>query len=207
VAAIAQQVSLVSSLAKPLQSKFDLRRFWEHSVGCAMVADRLVSDGHVHPAQPVEYNQYWIACLLHDIGKLLLGFLAYDYFDEVLGVVATRQIPFGVAEEQLGHDVTHQYLARLLLLGAGAGETLAGAVSCHDTVGGVPSALAALVHVASNMCKTMGLGYFEPEPAVYSPAALDTLGTNADELNALAEELAEAMTAEIEELVEQTAPA
>ena len=33
--AIAQQVKLMNSLVKPEESLFDLRRFWEHSVGCA----------------------------------------------------------------------------------------------------------------------------------------------------------------------------
>lgn len=207
VAAIAQQVSLVSALAKPLQSKFDLRRFWEHSVGCAMVAHRLRADEHVTLPEPVDYNQYWIASLLHDIGKLLLGFLSYDYFDEVLGVVVTQKVSFGRAEQQLGHFVTHEYLAKLLLLGAGASENLAAAVSSHDNPVEEPGALTALVHVANNLCKDMGLGYFESERANYSPAALEALGTNADELASLAELLAEEMTEEIHELVEETTKA
>ena len=41
VGGIAQQIKMMNSLVKPEQSLFDLRRFWEHSVGCALVADRL----------------------------------------------------------------------------------------------------------------------------------------------------------------------
>ena len=41
VGSIALQIKLMNSLVKPKDSQFDLRRFWIHSVGCAMVADKL----------------------------------------------------------------------------------------------------------------------------------------------------------------------
>ncbi|MFC1525683.1 HDOD domain-containing protein [Candidatus Latescibacterota bacterium] len=207
VAAIAQQVTLVSALAKPLQSKFDLRRFWEHSVGTAMVAHRLCAQKHVTFSQPPDFNAYWISSLLHDVGKLLLGFLSWDYFDEVLGRAATQRQSFGRAEEQLGHCVTHEYLGKLLLLGAGASEEVAAAVGAHDTTGVEPSDLAALVHVANNLCKDMGLGYLPQERADYLTSALQTLNTTAEEMGSLAESLGDEMTAEIRELVDECTPA
>lgn len=40
--AVAQQVKMMNSFAKPEESKFDLRRLWEHSVGCSMLADKII---------------------------------------------------------------------------------------------------------------------------------------------------------------------
>jgi hypothetical protein len=39
VGAIAQQVKMINSLVRPEESDFDLKRFWEHSVGSAIIAD------------------------------------------------------------------------------------------------------------------------------------------------------------------------
>ena len=39
VGVIAQQIILMNSLVKIKETSFDLRRFWEHSVGCALIDD------------------------------------------------------------------------------------------------------------------------------------------------------------------------
>ena len=74
VGAIAQQVKMINSLVKPQESEFDLKRFWEHSVGTAIIADKLVTDRLVRLEKPLEFSDYWIGALLHDVGKLVLGF-------------------------------------------------------------------------------------------------------------------------------------
>ena len=73
VGVIAQQIVLMNSLVKIGQSPFDLRRFWEHSVGCALIADRLVTTGSLNLQTPPKFSDYWICALLHDIGKYVLG--------------------------------------------------------------------------------------------------------------------------------------
>jgi HD-like signal output (HDOD) protein len=73
VGAIAQQVKMINSLVKPEESEFDLKRFWEHSVGSAIIADKLQADGIVKFSKPIEFNEYWTGTLLHDVGKLVLG--------------------------------------------------------------------------------------------------------------------------------------
>ncbi len=44
VGAIAQQIALINSMVQPDANEFDLRKFWGHSLACAIVADR-VHDG------------------------------------------------------------------------------------------------------------------------------------------------------------------
>ena len=73
VGAIAQQVKMIN-MVKPQESEFDLKRFWEHSAGTAIIADKLVTDRLVRLEKPLEFSDYWIGALLHDVGKLVLGF-------------------------------------------------------------------------------------------------------------------------------------
>ena len=61
VDAIAQQIKLINSLVKPEQSEFDRRRFWEHSVGCAMIADKLCTERLIPLRTKIELNDYWSA--------------------------------------------------------------------------------------------------------------------------------------------------
>ena len=150
VGAIAQQVKLINSLVRPEHSGFDLRRFWEHSVGCACIADRLYRDRLIPLTATIHFDRYWVGALLHDIGKLVLGFLAGGYFEEILHAAQSRQSTFQRAEERLGHEVTHEYLGRLMLLNSGAGPELVDVAGSHDTVARQPRPLVCLVHIADN---------------------------------------------------------
>ena len=80
VGAIAQQIALINSFVRPDDSEFDMQRFWEHSITCALVANTLVEDKHVTLAGEVQFNDYWLACLLHDSGKLVQGFFFWESF-------------------------------------------------------------------------------------------------------------------------------
>ena len=59
--AIAQQIKLINSLVKPENSPFNLRRFWVHSVGCAVIADGPVGI----------FDEHGVLHTLHeDVGRL-----------------------------------------------------------------------------------------------------------------------------------------
>ena len=80
---IALQIKLINSLIKPEESHFDLRRFWIHSVGCAHIADKIYTERLVEFDADVSVNEYWVAALLHDVGKLILGFFFWSYFQRL----------------------------------------------------------------------------------------------------------------------------
>ena len=98
VGAVAQQVKMMNSFAKPEDSKFDLRRFWEHSVGCAMLADRIIEGELVEFEGTIEFDDYWIGAILHDIGKLILGLFFWDFYEMILNNMASSGA--GAAEAQ-----------------------------------------------------------------------------------------------------------
>ena len=76
VGCISQQIALINSLVKPEESAFYLRRFWGHSVGTAVIADKLYTEGMI--SLGTELNDYWIGSLMHDIGKFILCFFFWD---------------------------------------------------------------------------------------------------------------------------------
>jgi len=85
VGALAMQVKLVSGFVTEGSSLFDFRRFWGHSVGCALAADRLYKRKLLPLSEPVEFLDYWIGALMHDIGKLVLGVFFWNHFSDAMG--------------------------------------------------------------------------------------------------------------------------
>lgn len=207
VGVIAQQIKLMNSLVRPQNSIFDLRRFWEHSVGCALIADRLVNENLIALPGPVNFNDYWISALLHDIGKLLLGFFFWGHFEEVLKQMTAERSTFREAEKELGDVGDHEYLAQILLLRSNATKEVVEGVGKHHTTGPTPSSLVCLVHLANNLCVELGLGYLPDEPARYSDAVLKNLSTTPEEVYRLRELLGKPMVLQIKEVVYRCAHA
>ena len=116
IASMALQIKLINTLVKPEDSKFDLRRFWMHSVGTAMLVDRIYAEQMVDVDNWEECDNYWIAALLHDIGKLILGFFFWNYFEKVLGQMDGSSGSFRDAETRMGDTATHEQVGELLLI-------------------------------------------------------------------------------------------
>jgi len=201
VDAIAQQINMMTHLVKPAESLFDMQRFWEHSVGCAVIADRLCRDKLIRLESPLEFNDYWIGALLHDSGKLVLGFFFWDHFEEMLGTMNQQDCTFRQAERELCDVANHEFLGRLLLLRSSVQEQLVEAVGTHHNTGSSPGDLTCLLHMANNLCKDLGKGYLPFEATVYSAQVLEKLGMQAGDVRRLQESLGDKVVEEIEELV------
>ena len=203
VGAIAQQVKLINSLVRPEDSGFDMRRFWEHSVGSAIVADKLYSEKLLPFKEPIEFSDYWVGALLHDVGKLVLGFFFWDWFTRVIERVESIGANFRRAEASLGDSANHERLGQLLLMKSNMAEELVTAVGTHHNQGDVPSELTCLVHIANNLCKDLGLGCIEGERGQYSKDVLEKLGLEQSNINAIKRSLADDLVVEIKQMVEQ----
>ena len=203
VGAIAQQIAIINSLVRPEESAFDLRRFWQHSVGCAMIADRLYTRDLISLRAKIEFNEYWIGALLHDIGKLILGFFSWSWFEGVLKQRARDACSFRQAEAQLGETFNHEHIGRLLLLNMDMGPELAEAVGAHHSANKAPGPLVCLLYMADNLCKEMGLGYVPEEPSTYSAAVLKALRLEVADVQKLQSSMGDSMVEKIEELTDQ----
>jgi len=201
VGAIAQQLKLINNLIKPENNSFDINRFWRHSVGCAVIADKLYVEKLLPLKESIAVDKYWIGALLHDIGKLVMGFFFWDAFSAILKRMSTPKTPFHWAEARLDVIVTHEYITRIVLTRAKADPDVIEAVAAHNSVGRRPNDLICLLHVADNLCKDLGMGYLEKERAVYSPAVLSALEMTEEQMEELIASVGEKMADEIEDLV------
>ena len=200
VGALAQQIELMNSLVKPGESSFDMRRFWEHSVGCAVLAKKLYASPALTLPEEIDFNDYWMAALLHDVGKLILGFFFRHRFEDVIEHMEREQLSFRRAEAALDDAGNHEQIGRLFLLKANAGPRLMNAVGEHHAMGSAPGALGCLVHMADNLAKDLGLGYARDERGAYSASVLRQLRLRKGDILALQKEFGPAVE-EVKELV------
>ena len=200
VGAIAQQIAMINSFIKPQESKFDLRGFWEHSVGCAVVADRLCSGKLVTLEEEIPFDEYWLAALLHDIGKLILGLFFWEVFEQMQAQMGKK--PFREVEEQFGM-VDHESIGALLLTKAGMNDAVIQGVSLHHSIGDPPNALARLLYLADNLSKELGLSALPDEPVNYREPILDSFNLKREDVQQLKESLEESVIEEVKEMVDQ----
>jgi HD-like signal output (HDOD) protein len=88
---------------------FDRRRFWHHSLVCA-VAGRLLArrvDGQLDP------EDAFCGCLLHDIGKIVMDQYLRDDMERVMSEVSSAGVSFLEAEKAL-LEYTHVDVASWL---------------------------------------------------------------------------------------------
>ena len=172
--AIAQQIALINTFVRPDDSDFNIQRFWSHSVAVAMVADRLVGDSKSGLGDQVSFNDYWMAALLHDCGKVVQGFFFHDWFERILRGVDNKT-SFAKAETDLGGAISHEWIGELVLRKSDMPSDLIRAVGLHHVLGERPSPLTSLIHVADCITKELGLGMIEDEAVDYDRRALGVL--------------------------------
>ena len=204
VGAIAQQIALINSFVRPDDSEFELQRFWEHSVACAIMADKLCEGGHVILADEVQFNDYWIAALLHDCGKVVQGFFFWDWFERIVRTMEGDESTYHEAENELmGGMVSHEFIGELLLRKANMPNSLVRAIGLHHVTSETPGTLVSLIHVADGLVKDLGLGYNENETSDYTRHALDCLKIGRPDLRRIMDELGPTVTSEVTQLVKQ----
>ena len=186
-AGIAQQVKLMNTFVRPEDSRFDLRRFWEHSVGTALMADRICTDQLVEFAGEIPFDSYWIGAILHDIGKLILGVFFWEHFENVTRVMTAGDatISFQEAESQLGEAAHHVQVGQMLLIKSNVSVLLVEAVKNHHQVDEDSDELTCLLYLANNLVKDLGFGYLPEETGTYPEVLLEKLKISEKELEKL----------------------
>lgn len=139
--------------AKP-QLDFDLEAFWRHSLACGVAARVL---GMYEGAQDTE--AFFIAGLLHDIGRMLFIFNDPKAYSNILETNASGGQPVYLLEkEHYGFD--HAELGGFLTKEWRFPESLQESVRCHHDPGLAQSAeiLTATVHLANLMVHACQIG-------------------------------------------------
>jgi len=148
-------ISIIDMFGKSNASElFNPVEFWKHSIGVGVIT-RLIGK---YSASSSPEN-YFLAGILHDIGKLFFFQFVPKEFATVLTLVAEKQIPIRVAErEVLGitHTAVGEILAQKWQLPASISNSIRFHVS--GTVDGKPDELTASVHVANIISRCLSLG-------------------------------------------------
>ena len=203
--AIAQQVKMMNTFIKPEDSMFDLRRFWEHSIGCAMLSEKICTENLIPMKSEIPFDTYWITGILHDIGKMILGFFFWDHFQNVVSKMAEDEggmLSFRDAEAQLGDMAHHEHVGQLLLMKSNVRKELVEAVSSHHRAEESSSELSCLLNLVNNMSKDLGLGYLPEEKGMYEEPVLNGLQISLQDIEALREKLNEEVVPAIKQVVE-----
>jgi len=132
----------------------NMESFWLHSLACGVAARLLAMEQHLPKAE-----KYFVAGLLHDVGRLVLFTRAPERAQEIFDLYAARPMPLFQAEtEIMGLD--HTQIAERLLIKWSFPANLIKAVRHHHcpmAAGGFQRE-ASLVHVADFLVNAMALG-------------------------------------------------
>lgn len=202
VGAIAQQIALINTFVRPEDSDFDIQRFWMHSVAVAMIADRLVDDSTTGLEEQVPFNDFWMAALLHDCGKVVQGFFFHDWFERIVRTMDSKT-QFHQAESDLGGAISHEWIGELVLRKSDMPSEITRAVGLHHVLGERPAPLTALVHVADGIAHEMGLGLMEDEAVTYDRKALAVLQLKREDVRTMSKNYASLVKGEVRRLVKE----
>lgn len=143
----------------PRDTGIDPVAFWEHSLGCALVAR--------HFARKISFSdpgKAYLAGLLHDIGIILNLWVLPKEFQQAFEVAKTEGIPLHEAEQKV-LGFTHCESGRLLAERWELSPDLIEVVGLHHSPSDSlnHSALVALVELSDLLCRMSGLnhGYIE----------------------------------------------
>jgi putative nucleotidyltransferase with HDIG domain len=136
-------------------ARFDPRIFWEHSLGCALVARKLAR--RVGYADP---EKAYLAGLLHDIGFIVNMLFFPEQFRQTLWRATREKIALGVMEQEIlgfDHCSVGELLAARWLLGGDLQEVIRHHHQSGQAV--IDPALVGIVAISDLLCRTSGLGY------------------------------------------------
>lgn len=134
---------------------FDPVVFWRHSLGCALVTQRIAQKiGYAEP------EKAYLAGLLHDLGLLVNSLVCHKEFLQCRERAAGTHQALHVCEEEL-LGFAHTDSGRLLAEHWRLPQDLCEVTYGHHNPERLPSAnpLACLVHLADLLCRVRYLGY------------------------------------------------
>ncbi len=185
VSVLALGVSVLKSYSqRPVQS-LDMEGFWRHSIACAILARAIAARSGRSNGE-----RFFVAGLLHDLGRLAIFEAIPDLAREVLERMQSENMQFVQAENKvLGFD--HARLGAILLRKWNFPLNLAMAVLYHhEPSKGDPHGEAAVVHLADILSKVLGYGgtpVFSVQPL--DLVAWESLGLAAQDLAGLETDL------------------
>ncbi|HJP32827.1 MAG TPA: HDOD domain-containing protein [Candidatus Latescibacteria bacterium] len=178
VAAVVMQASLAGGFLRSQESLIDYKRFWAHSVACALTAHKIVSGDLLPLKAKLQFHDYWTTCLLHDVGKLVIGVYFWDHFALLMGETISCGGSFRETERRLGDVAGHDEIGHLVLTRSHLSPLVCDTVRDHHDLPEAPNPLVCLLHVANVITKGLGLSFPMETESSCHPHVLTTLGNH-----------------------------
>ncbi len=192
-AGVLQSVPPPHAQSPGVQPGLDRAGFWRHSLGVAVVAERLA---RLQPRLGIEPELAFVAGLLHDLGKLALDHMLPQAYAQVLALTQTHRGDLAAWETRvLGVD--HHRAGRRLAEHWGLPTALAQAMALHRApAAGQPGAqapaagdLPRLIGVADALVRERQVGYSGNHTTPHAAARAAAMGFDAMSVEATAETL------------------
>jgi putative nucleotidyltransferase with HDIG domain len=192
---LALSTAVLSALGKASDFQaLNMEGFWRHSIAVGVTAKMIASKRNVDTKLREEY---FIAGLLHDIGKIPLNNRMAKEYVQAVSLTDREHIPLYQSEERL-LTVHHATVGKLIVENWHLGENLADAVSFHhhlEAYAGKHRHLVLTVAAANLFSNTYELGFSgDRYPENLPESLMQELGIDWEYL----ESLEEAVKAEIE---------
>ncbi len=187
-----------AAMDKPIPG-YDLPpgNLWKHSIAVSIAAEALARD-----QKNVDVDDIFTPALLHDVGKLVLGYFIQEELQTIEEITA-KGVPYVVAENMvLGTD--HAQIGAMILTQWAFPPSVIEAVRWHHDPDFPerPSRVVDVVYLANVLCQTNGTGAENGGQLMeISPAVIDRLGIDINGFEEITgkvaqwvDELAEALT-------------
>lgn len=187
----ALSLAMLGVLPRKNEAGLDIDALWLHSLAVGLAARRLAQAKGVSRS---ESEDYFVAGLLHDVGKLVYARYEPKRFARALEAAALDQVDLTVSEQAV-LGATHAEVGALLAQRWGLPEPLGGALAGHHAPSDEnPSQLTDVVFVANQVVKRRNLGFsgnpvLSPMPAGVRERLMLNSDVVADALAELPEEL------------------
>ena len=145
----------LNRIVPPNQWVLDPVTFWRHSLGCALVSNKMAKlIGYPDP------EKAYLAGLLHDLGILVNTIACPEEYRRCLQTARDQRAPLDRSEEKL-LGFTHCQSGRILAERWKFSADLVAVVEFHHAPGSVPGAtpLVPLVHLSDLLCRLRSLGH------------------------------------------------
>jgi len=165
-----------------------MKGLWEHSLGCATACNIIA-----RRAGCEDPEEYAVAGLLHDLGKVVTAVQLPDLHKTISETVAARNIPYFYAEKEVlgfGHDRINAWLARHWGLPPNIREAMARHHAPQMAEFYKP--MSCVVHIGDFLVRLFEFGHGGDDHASYlRPEALMELNFKMSDLDKVMDEMSE----------------
>jgi putative nucleotidyltransferase with HDIG domain len=154
--------------------------FWKHSLGVGVIAKLIAQKRNIDNKL---LEGYFIAGLLHDIGKIPLNSKFSDEYRNIIGIPEEKPQPLFISEKQL-LGIDHSYVGNLIAEKWKLGEEISDTITYHhapETYQGVQNDILFTVILSNHCANSSEIGFSGNRylENIY-PEAIRYLGNNAE---------------------------